>query len=267
MDTGLVIEGWLGVGEAATQLSISVQRVRQLLHAGELDGRKGPGGWIVADNSVRARKEAPRAAGRPLSSRMAWLVIVQLLAADSLPDSAVELESDRRERHRLRNLLVHGGLDRDWDIWLAHRADVAQYWVHPGLIQSVLTDKRISVSGASVAAAAGAEIAGGEVSDLYLSNEHHADVVRDYGLSPDPAGQLRIHLWRPDSGAEYILRPGSPAPVIIAALDLLGAPDSRARHWARTRIDQDLPRMPILSSQGHSGTDSMPDQIHQGRTQ
>lgn len=267
MDTGLVIEGWLSVGEAATQLSISVQRVRQLLHAGELEGRKGPGGWIVADNSVRARMEAPRAAGRPLSSRMAWLVIVQLLAADSLPEFAAEMESDRRERHRLRNLLVHGGLDRDWTFWLSRRADVAQYWVHPGLIQSVLNDERISVSGVGVAAAAGAEIAGGEVSDLYLSTEHRADVVRDYGLSPDPAGQLRIHLWRPDSGAEYVLRPGVPAPVIIAALDLLAAPDSRSRHWARSRIDRDLPRMPILSSQGPSATDSMPEQSHQGRTQ
>ncbi len=53
-----MIEGWLRVAEAAQRLDISVQRVRQFLHAGELDGRKGPGGWIVADNAVRAREQA-----------------------------------------------------------------------------------------------------------------------------------------------------------------------------------------------------------------
>jgi len=37
------------------------------------------------------------------------------------------------------------------------RADVAQYWVHPGVIQSVLNDARISVSGAGVEAAAGGD--------------------------------------------------------------------------------------------------------------
>jgi len=56
MDTGRVIEGWLSVADAAERLGISVQRVRQLLHAGELDGRKGPGGLVVAENAVRARE-------------------------------------------------------------------------------------------------------------------------------------------------------------------------------------------------------------------
>ena len=62
MDTGPVIEDWLSVAEAAARLGISAQRVRQLLHAGELDGRKGPGGWVVAENAVRARELAPPAA-------------------------------------------------------------------------------------------------------------------------------------------------------------------------------------------------------------
>jgi excisionase family DNA binding protein len=157
MDTGLVIEGWLSVAEAAQRLGISVQRVRQLLHAGELDGRKGPGGWIVAENAVRTREQAPPAAGRPLSSHMAWLVVAQLLAADSRPESGVDLDPDRRDRYRLRNLLIHRGLERDWAFWRTHRADVAQYWVHPGVIQSVLNDARISVSGAGVEAAAGGD--------------------------------------------------------------------------------------------------------------
>src|SRR5665647_3408165 len=114
MDTGRVIEGWLSVAEAAERLGISVQRVRQLLHAGELDSRKGPGGWVVAENAVRAREQAPPAAGRPLSSHMAWLVVAQLLAADSRPESGVDLEPDRRDRYRLRHLLAHRGLERDW---------------------------------------------------------------------------------------------------------------------------------------------------------
>ena len=148
-------------------------------------------------------------------------------------------------------LLIHRGLERDWAFWLSRRADVAQHWVHPGVIQSVLTDERISVSGAGVAAAAGAEIVGGDVSDLYLSSEAVSRVIDDYGLQSDPAGQLLIHLWRPGSGAEYVLRPGKPVPVILAALDLLSAPDSRARHWANASIKQKMEGMPILLTKRH----------------
>jgi len=179
---------------------------------------------------------------------MAWLVVAQLLAADSRPESGVDLEADRRDRYRLRHLLAHRGLERDWAFWLSRRAVVAHYWVHPGVIQSVLNDPRVSVSGAGVAAAAGVEIAGGDVSYLYLSSEALPGVIDDYGLQSDPAGQLQIHLWRPGSGAEYVLRPGKPVPVVLAALDLLSAPDSRARHWARTFIQQNAGGMPILST-------------------
>jgi excisionase family DNA binding protein len=265
MDTGLVIEGWLSVAEAAERLGISVQRVRQLLHAGELDGRKGPGGWIVAENAVRRREQAPPAAGRPLSSHMAWLVVAQLLAADRGPESGVDLDPDRRDRYRLRNLLVHRGHERDWANWLSRRADVAQYWVHPGVIQSVLNDERISVSGAGVAAAAGAEIVGGDVSDLYLSSEAVSGVIDDCGLQSDPAGHLRIHLWRPGSGAENVLRPGKPVPVILAALDLLSAPDSRARHWASAYLQQKMEGMPILRTRRRVGPHSGPVVTQDGR--
>ena len=265
MDTGLVIDGWLSVAEAAERLSISVQRVRQLLHAGELDGRKGPGGWVVAENAVRAREQAPPAAGRPLSSHMAWLVVAQLLSADSRPESGVDLEPDRRDRYRLRHLLANRGLERDWALWLSRRADVAHYWVHPGVVQSVLNDPRVSVSGAGVAAAAGAEIAGGDVSDLYLSSEALPGVINDYGLESDPAGQLQIHLWRPGSGAEFVLRPGKPVPVILAALDLLSAPDSRPRHWANAYIQQKIEGMPILLTKRHLNAHSRPEEKQGGR--
>ena len=261
MDTDLMIEGRLSVAEAAQRLDISVQRVRQLLHAGELDGRKGPGGWIVADNAVRAREQALPGVGRPLSPRMAWLVVAQLLAADSRSESAVEMDSDRRERHRLRNLLGHRGPERDWANWLSRRAEVARYWVHPGMRQPVLSDARISVSGAGAAASVGAEIVGGDVSDLYVSSDDISGVIRDYGLHADPAGQLRVHLWRAGVGAEYILRPGESAPVILAALDLLSAPDSRARRWAHERIQQNMEGVPILRTQRPPGEHCRPEAI------
>jgi hypothetical protein len=64
MDTDVVIEGWLNVAEAVERLGISVQRV-QRLKAGALDGRKGPGGWIVVENADRvssllSRDEPPQ---------------------------------------------------------------------------------------------------------------------------------------------------------------------------------------------------------------
>lgn len=150
-------------------------------------------------------------------------------------------------------------------MWLSRRAEVAHYWVHPGVTQSVLNDPRVSVSGAGVAAAAGAEIAGGDVSDLYLSSEALPGVISDYGLQPDPAGQLHAHVWRPGPGAEHLLRPGKPVPVVLAALDLLSAPDSRARHWARTFIQQNAEGMPILSTWRGVSVPSGPEEKQGGQ--
>ena len=161
--------------------------------------------------------------------------------------------------------MIHRGLERDWAFWLSRRADVAHYWVHQGVIQSVLDDPRVSVSGAGVAAAAGAEIAGGDASDLYVSSEALPGVIDDYGLQPDPAGQLQIHLWRRGSCAEYVLRPGQPVPVVLAALDLLSAPDSRARHWARTFIQQNAEGMPILSTDRLVSVNSGPEEKQGGQ--
>jgi len=51
--------------EAAQILGVSVGRVRQLVTSGQLQGEKSGRDYMVSHDSVRARAEKPRQAGRP----------------------------------------------------------------------------------------------------------------------------------------------------------------------------------------------------------
>lgn len=59
--------GELTVAEAAEVLSVSAQRVRQLIEADQLLARRRGGRWMVDARSVHARSQDPPASGRPAS--------------------------------------------------------------------------------------------------------------------------------------------------------------------------------------------------------
>src|SRR5690606_12205486 len=62
--------GEITVAEAADRLGVSPSRVRALVGAGSLPGRKVGGLWLLEEDAVDAAGRDPRRSGRPLSPRM-----------------------------------------------------------------------------------------------------------------------------------------------------------------------------------------------------
>src|SRR5262245_74781 len=74
----------VGVAEAAAQLGVSPQRVRQLVQEGLLPARRIGGRWVF-DTRTLARRAENRRPGRPLSPRVAW-GLIGLLESGQAPD-------------------------------------------------------------------------------------------------------------------------------------------------------------------------------------
>ena len=66
-----------GVPEVAASWGVSPRRVRQLIDAGSLPATRVAGRWLVEETAVEAARE--RWAGRPLSWRSAWAVVLASL--------------------------------------------------------------------------------------------------------------------------------------------------------------------------------------------
>jgi hypothetical protein len=62
----------LAVAEVAERLGVGVNRVYDMLRAGELHGRQASGVWLLDE----AQLLKPRKLGRPMSPRIAWAVIL-----------------------------------------------------------------------------------------------------------------------------------------------------------------------------------------------
>src|ERR1700744_771581 len=103
----------LSVHEAADVLGVSMQRVRQLIHDGQLAARRSSAGWLIPSDSVSERSKDFRR-GRPPSPQTAWSVIALLAAASELalePEgdhsaSVNRLVPDRKARHRILRMLA-----------------------------------------------------------------------------------------------------------------------------------------------------------------
>lgn len=70
--------------EAARTLGLSFQRVRVLVSAGEMPGRKVAGRWFVDRSAVERRGRNPKLSGRPNSSAHVWGLIA-LADGESTP--------------------------------------------------------------------------------------------------------------------------------------------------------------------------------------
>lgn len=70
----------LSVHEAADCLGVSMERVRQMIHAGQLAARRSSAGWLIPKESVAERSRNVHA-GRPPAAQTAWSAIAVLAAA------------------------------------------------------------------------------------------------------------------------------------------------------------------------------------------
>lgn len=277
----------LTVHEAADSLGVSMTRVRQMIHAGQLPARRSTAGWLIPAEGVAARSGNVHP-GRQPAPQTAWSAIAVLAAAMAYaPQSQLEQASpvhcmpiaellpDRRVRHRILHLLASlpdpVADDGPWRHLLSARGQVRRLWVHPGVLDRLASDSRVS-RGGSAAAPTGPDglTEGSSRLELYVSEEYAEELISQYRMHDDSDGQ--VYLVIIPSAISHDLAPGGGAPVATpaAASDLLEEGDPRTRYAAAShlrscldalRADGWLERSSTGASHGHQPADSS---VHAG---
>lgn len=179
----------VSVDEYAKWRGISVQRVRDLLRAGDIPGhRVGPKNWVIDDVAYVSRKRL----GRPMSPRIAWAVIA-VLGGDE-PDQALSPKELSRVRD-YRNQVVHSTeAPALLSSWLRHRGERLVFRAHADDVADLADDARVLRSGVSDPRSG---LGSGDFAELWLREFDSLDDVRgDYLLLPDLRGNVVVHRGR-----------------------------------------------------------------------
>lgn len=209
--TFAVDQDLLPLADAASALRVSVERVRQLVVAGDLPGVRFGNAWAVPKRAVQARRHQANRRGRPLGGRRAW---EEILAG------SVDLDDVGRYRKRAQPHRGHLG-----------RGDLAFLSDH----------ELVAVSGIAAAVDYGEPLVDDRSEAvLYLPrslSEQLPDVV---ALVADPLGPVLLQvvdelIWPlvvdPMVGGQA--RGRQLAPAAAVALDLMASDDPR--HWLAAR--------------------------------
>jgi hypothetical protein len=219
--------GEVGVGQAAKQLGVTPQRVRQLIARGAIDARS-IGGRYVLHSAALAALGTERPPGRPLSPRTSWGLV-------SLVESGTAPALSATERSRLRARLRQGPSLDDVARWCRRRSQTQFLRGHSSVQPQVRNCPGAVTTGAS---APGSGLVDLRRAELYLDGETLDDLRRELHLeSADKAhANVVVHVpanvpW-PFGGSEA-------GPVAIA-LDLFDSGDPRSKRAAQTLWEHEL---------------------------
>lgn len=234
----------LSVHEAADILGVSMQRVRQMIHAGQLDARRSSAGWLIPESAVTERSKSLHLhQGRPLEPQTAWSAVALLAAAFACasqpsPDcaaSAVHAVSDRKVRHRVLRMLASLPDpvvdDAPWRRLLSARGQVRHLWAHPGVLDRLAADPRVSRGGADATPTGHDGLTGrpGRL-ELYVNEADADEVIQRYHMHEDREGQVNLVIVPACVPSDLAPGRGNPVPLPAAASDLLEEEDPRARY-------------------------------------
>jgi excisionase family DNA binding protein len=228
--------------EAASTLGVSARRVRQLLEAGELEADVIGGRSLIDADSVYRRLEHRPAPGRPLSPELAWALLAALSLGE-LPwnEALLSAAPDRRLRHRLIHQLSSPHDAGEWRRLLRRRADPMRYWAHPSVHRGLLGDQLVSAGRARAASAHGLDVSPGGERYIYVPRSRLGELEARYALEADPQGALVLMVY--DDGKHMkVPKPGHPAPVAVAVVDMLDSNDARMQHQAATWLSETIAR-------------------------
>lgn len=217
------IEG-VQVGEAAKDLGLSEQRVRALLAAGLLDGRKLAGRWFVFPESIERVRLRRNVRGRLLSPSNAWAFL--LAASGQDPDWLSPWD-----RSRLQDRLAS-----DWERWiprLRDRASVARVQAHEGSLGKIRSDRRLVLSGISAAKQSGVDLIRRDQVEAYVRERELPKLVREYKLEESPRPNLVLHIV---SGNWPFQEDQRVAPPAVVAVDLIESEDPRSRRAGKAAL-------------------------------
>ncbi len=195
----------LSLADASQLLGVSVERVRQLVVAGDLPGVRFGNAWAVPRDAVAARGQVSNRRGRPLGEKRAW---------EAISECDVDLSNVGRYRNR--------GEQRRYSMSLAaaaHLVDVSGA-VQSGVAAAVSYGEPLSADGAEV--------------DLYVPEELAERLASIVAAVPDPLGPIVVRVVGEQSWPSLIAASGFDAghrvaPRAAVALDLMDSGDPR--HW------------------------------------
>lgn len=207
------------VGDAARQLGVNDARVRAMLAAGQLDGDKVGGRWLVRGESIRRRRREEHGRGRQLSPANAWALLF-LASGDDAPWLA------SADRSRLLRLLDDRGLEGLRGRF-HQRASERSFVAHPGVLRHLASDPQVALSGVSAASARGLGLSAGQEVDAYVPASALASLISKFALAePDSGVPANVKLRVVPEGIwpfKDVL-----APLAAVALDLAQDPDARS---------------------------------------
>lgn len=212
----------VGVSGAARSLAVSPQRVRAMLAAGLLEGRKLEGVWLVdlpmqLDSRLRPRR-------RPMSPAQAWrsIALMSGMPVEAGPSVVSHL------RARLRNALVHGQLDDQsraglMRAWFRDRADAQRFYVPDVPMARLRNDHRVLASGGSHP---DSPVHDASQFEGYVLERDLNAVVKQHAMVPSPEGRVLLRVVSEPEGLR-ILR-GGVVPIAAIAADLAEHDDARS---------------------------------------
>ena len=239
----------VSVHEAADSLGVSMERVRQMIHAGQLAARRSSAGWLIPADAVAERSRNVYV-GRPPEPQTAWSAIALLAAAAmaqaSKPTpgdvvSVAEVVPDRKLRHRVLHLLASipdPVIDaRPWRRLLSARGRVRHLWVHPGVFDRLARDPKVSRGGAEAVLSGqdGLTAQPGRL-ELYVSEADAEDLIRQYRMREERDGQVRLVIMPSSIPSELAPGGGDPVAAPAAVSGLLEEDDPRARYAAAVQL-------------------------------
>jgi excisionase family DNA binding protein len=213
--------GWLSAQEAASQLGVRPEQVRELIADGRIAAAKVGQEFLVRSDSVRHRAHVVRPqAGRPWSPRIAWAVF--WVASDLHPAWVSSAELVRVRRYAQRPL-------DQWPRLAAGRAINRELMMVPSALKKVLDQPGVCVGGVAAAIAHGAPLVASDDhrQELYVSSAVSDELSNARGVrwdSDSPNVLLRV---LPEPVAEEVTRM-KVMPRAVAAADLLDLGDERS---------------------------------------
>jgi hypothetical protein len=221
---------FVDVQGAAQALGVVPARVRALIADGALPADKIGNSWLVHWGGVVDRKRAPAMAGRPMSPRNAWALLLDASGED-LP-----ADIDNHARWRIGKSLAHHGLI-ELDSRLVRRARIHRMWGLPGELRALRSDDAVVLSGSSAAGPLALELAAPDAVDGYVPAGRFDALVREYGLEDSNSARANVVLRSVPDDA-WCLSDRRIAPAAAVALDLASYPDSRSSRVGSELIDR-----------------------------
>lgn len=181
----------IDVKEAARRLGVNDSRVRQLLRAGDLRGRRLGNVWVIPAEEVARLERSGRRRGRPLAPRRAWalLDLLDRRRAPWLSDSA------RSQVRRYLDHLVDPEPD-DWRAALRGRSRVLDVVAHPASIARLRQVDGVHPAGQEAAIGRAFDVVALDepLPEFYVAADEWPGVSRSLALREGAGANVRIRV-------------------------------------------------------------------------